>query len=269
MKSHYLTAHHQQKLLMIIRENAHSGLRQRHNENHLQEYRDIQQSISMVFSTHEILVSDALRLNSELIELRTNMELSSSKAEELRRQTAENESAMKEIIEKQNGIEMEVNRIKKLQEEGGIQILDGNSTTILRFDLPTTFPLSIDSPKLRTSQYGYIFQLRFNSITMDGDFLLFLSLCNGEYDNLLPFPFSYDIHVSLCDQSHRKDHLLVVVKRDPTSSAFRRPTTERNEEYGPIRLCSFRDLIDPEKGYLKDGVLFIRLFVDFLNIPNN
>jgi hypothetical protein len=271
MKFHYLNNSHQQKLIIIIHEYAQPKCRQIQNQNHLQECQNMQKSIAIVFSTYEILLDDFLRLNVEISQKKTDFESSLLKIEELKKLEKENENSAREIIEKQNGTQMEVDNIKKVQEERDMKTLDANSTTILRFNLPTTMSFSINSSKFRTSQYGYVFMLRLvSTIVNKEEYLsLFLSLYNGEYYNLIPFPFSYDIHLILWDQSNRQNHIFAVLKPDPTSSAFGRPTSEKNDEYSIIKFCLLRYLTDPENGYVKDGVFFIRVFIDFLNTGCN
>lgn len=271
MKSHYLSDRHQQKLVIIISEHAHPKRRQVQNQNYIKECQNIQESIGIVFSTYEILLNDSSRLTLEISQIKIDFEPNLSKIEEMKKVEKENEKNTKELIEKQNAIQVEVDNIEKTLEERSILILDGNSTTILRLNLPTTIPFSIDPLKIRTSQYGYMFMLRFCSTFVDKEeyLSLFLSLCNGEYNNLIPFPYVYDIHFILWDQSNRQNHIVNVVKPDPTSSAFSRPINEKNDEYGIIKFCSLRYLADPESGYVKDGVFFIRIFIDFLNMGQN
>ena len=87
--------------------------------------------------------------------------------------------------------------------------------------------------------------------------------------NLLPFPFPYDIHAVLWDQSNRQSHILTIFKSSLTSSAFHRPTSEMNEEFTISKFCPLQYLTNPENGYVRDGVFFIRIFVDFLNAGCN
>ena len=93
------------------------------------------------------------------------------------------EILLQEIIVKHNGMEIEMDKIKKGQEEGGMLILDTNSTTVLPANLPTTKPFSITLRIFKTSQYGYTFKVRLCSITVDKEEYVSLSLCllNGEY----------------------------------------------------------------------------------------
>ena len=267
MKLHYLSNQHQRRLVRICSERDHLRNRQIQNRNDFQEYTDLLQSIGIVWSTYEISFSDYTRIQVDISQMRTNTEQNILKVEELQKQDKENENKSKEHIEQVNGALIMLDNIKRTREEIGILILDTQSTTTLRFTLPNTASFSINSSKFKTGQYGYLFMLRLCS-TMEGEeeFLsLFLSLFNGEYYNLLPFPFSYNIHIALWDQSNQQKHIVHVIKPDPTSPAFVRPVSEKNVEYAVIKFCPLQYLTNPQGVYVRDGIFFLRVFIDFLN----
>lgn len=275
MKKHYISSEHQLMLHIIISEYAHPERQQSQSQKHYEmmkrEYLDIQESIAISFSVYEICLNDTIRLKVDLSQIKTNFEQNVSRIDELNKLDNENEKNVKELIEKLNGIQIELDNIKKTREQSEILVLDTNSTTTLRFIYPNSSSFSMNSSIFKTSKYGYAFMLRVcSTIESNEEYLsLFLSLYNGEYNNLIPYPFSYDIHFLLWDQSNQQKHIVYVVKPDLNSSAFLRPTSEKNDEYGIIKFCSLRYLTDRESIYVKDGIFFIRVFIDFLKTGLN
>jgi hypothetical protein len=275
MKTHYLSIQHQYVLHIIVSEYIHPKHQQSRNKKRFEimkkEHNDIQESITIALSTYEILLNDQIRIKVEVSKIKTNFDQNVPRIEELRKYDKENEKTVKELVEKVTGTQIQVDNMKKARNESEILVLDNNSTTILRFNYPNTSSFSINSSKFQTSQYGYVFMLRVcSTIVSKEEYLsLFLSLYNGEYNNLIPFPFSYDIHFILWDQSNQQKHIRYVLKPNLNSSAFTRPTGEKNEEYGIIKFCSLQHITDSQNIYVKDGVFFIRVFIDFLNTGLN
>ncbi|CAF1191755.1 unnamed protein product [Rotaria sordida] len=275
MKAHYLTDEHQHKLIIIILEYNNPKRYKLQIQNYCEfikkEFNDIQETIAVTFSVYEILLNNFAHLKIEEQEIKTNFEKNFSKIDELKKYDNENEKALKELSESYNSIQIQIESIKKLREESLIQILDNNSTTTLRFNYPNISSFSFQSVKFRTSQYGHTFSLRACS-TIDSQqkyLSIFLTLHNGEYSNLIPYPFLYTIYLTLWDQSNQQKHIEYVLKPNPNSTAFIRPTSEKNDEFGIMKFCSLEYLTDPKSIYVRDGAFFIRVFVDFLNTGQN
>jgi hypothetical protein len=271
MQTHYLSHNHQLNLHNIVSEHAHPPCRQVQIDNHLREYEDLHESIAITSSTYEHLLNDPKRLQIEITEMKANLQQNISKLEELKKQDQDNEKNVQVLIEKLNAIQIELDHTKKTHQESKILILDNNSSTILRFTHPNTSLFSMNSLKFRTSSHGYTFMARACSTieSKEAYLSLFLSLYNSEYSNLIPYPFSYDIYLALWDQSNQQKHIICVLRPDLHSSALVRPINEKNVEYGITKFCLLRYLTDLESIYVKDGVFFIRVFVDFLKTGEN
>ena len=89
---------------------------------------------------------------------------------------------------------------------------------------------------------------------------LFFSLMRGEYDALLEWPFRQTVTLSLLDQSPGRRDLSHTIRPDPTSSSFRRPSTEMNIAFGCPMFISNNDLRNSR--FLKDDTLYIKIVVD-------
>ena len=114
----------------------------------------------------------------------------------------------------------------------------------------------------KTSTYGYTFSLRVCKTA--GYLSIFIALHRGEFDPILFYPFTYDIVFCLYDQSGQRKHIITTLKADPQSSSFARPTNEKNNEVGIVDFCPLAFLTDRNSTYMKDGVYFIGVFIDFL-----
>lgn len=271
MKAHYLTAQHQNKIIDIIfqyiSQNRSRSLMQRHSESKRKQLVDILDSICLAISIYEVLSKDHERLSIESAEIKELLSQHQTPLNVIKENDKQNEKHIKELDEKNNYLEVQLEEIKRIRKEGQCLILDFNSSVILRFIYPNALPFSLDSINFKTSQYGYIFNIRVASTNeLQHQYLsIFLTLHNGKYCNLLPFPFLHPIHIFLLDQSQQQQHISHILIPDSESPAFSRPTNEKNEEYGIKQFCSLETITDPNNRYVKDGVFFIGVFVDFLN----
>jgi hypothetical protein len=277
MSAHYLSDEHQQILLLIISESFKPEDQQLQTQKYIEvlsnEHNDLQESVETSSSACAILNNDVTRLTDDVNNIKTNLEQHFPKIDELKKQDNENGNgkSCKDLLDTHDRIEVLLDTIKKIKAESQILTLDTNSTATLPFAYRNTSSFSITSSKVQTSEYGYIFMVRLCSTTESGkDYLsVFLTLCNGEYSNLIPYPFLYTIHLVLWDQSNQHKHIFQVVKPNPNSSELVRPTSEMNDEFGISKFCPLGFLTDKESIYVKDGVFFIRMFIDFLDTGKN
>jgi hypothetical protein len=94
---------------------------------------------------------------------------------------------------------------------------------------------------------------------------IYIALLRSDFDSILFYPFPYNISLCLCDQSGQGKDITSIITADPKSSSFARPTSEKNNEIGVVKFCPLNYLRNAESIYLKDGIFFIRVFIDFLN----
>ena len=265
MKSHFLTVEHQRRLTESTVECIYQIHRAVHNSNHIQLYQDLSNSADIAVLTHEMLHNERVRLAADIKQREQSFKTNQSKIGEVNSREKDNERTLPEISEKMTMIQSVLDSTERIREEGNIFILDNNSTVTFRLDAPTTVPFSITTTKFKTSEYGYAFLMRvYSTIVQNNQNLsISLTLCNDDYYNILPFPFNYDIHVILLDQSKEQKHIKHILQADRIASSCNRPTREYNDEFGIDQLCSLQCLTDPQNAYVKDGVLFIQIFIDF------
>jgi len=158
-----------------------------------------------------------------------------------------------------------------------VRLLDADGTMIFSFHKQKeeiNSPFSIYSPTFKTSPFGYLFIFRVCS-TMEstnenqGYLSIYITLLRGDFDQILFYPFPYNIYLCLCDQSGKGKHIVSTIKSNPNLPSFARPTSEKNDEVGIIEFCPLNYLTDAGSIYLKDGAFFIRIFIDFMNTGSN
>ena len=97
---------------------------------------------------------------------------------------------------------------------------------------------------------------------------VYFFLCKGKWDNLLPWPFSAEITVTLLDQnvdpSQRQD---LVFSFKPDSSdpvlvrSLNQPKKERNSYFGLNKFAPLKVLSPTNFSYVRDDVMFLQVFV--------
>ena len=128
--------------------------------------------------------------------------------------------------------------------------------------------MSLYSQPFYTNRFGYKMCGR---VYLNGDGMgkgthlsLFFVLMRGEYDALLEWPFRQKVTLSLLDQSPARRDLSDTFRPDPTSSSFRRPSTEMNIASGCPMFISHNDLQNSR--FLKDDTLYMKIVVDTIDL---
>ncbi|KAI8518510.1 hypothetical protein Bbelb_045270 [Branchiostoma belcheri] len=134
-----------------------------------------------------------------------------------------------------------------------------------RHDAITGKTTSIYSPCFYTSRTGYKMCAR---IYLNGDGMgkgshisLFFVLMRGHFDGLLRWPFKQEVTFMLLDQNNR-EHEIDAFRPDPTSSSFKRPTSDMNIASGCPLFVPLSQLESSSHGYVKDDTMFIKIIVD-------
>ncbi|EDO49464.1 predicted protein [Nematostella vectensis] len=127
---------------------------------------------------------------------------------------------------------------------------------------------SIYSPPFYVGRYGYKACAR---VYPNGDGMgkgshlsLFFVLMRGEFDALLPWPFRQKVTFKLLDQDRVHD-IGDTFRPDPTSSSFKRPTSNMNIASGCPLFISHTNL--QTRAYVRDDTMFIKIAVDTTGLP--
>ncbi|KAM9324250.1 TNF receptor-associated factor 1 [Gastrophryne carolinensis] len=132
-------------------------------------------------------------------------------------------------------------------------------------DAMTGRAVSLYSPAFYTARYGYKACLR---IYLNGDgagkgthVSLFFAVMKGEYDALLPWPFSHKVTFILLDQTNR-EHAFDAFRPDVLSASFQRPVSDMNIASGCPLFCPLTKLQAARNNYVKEDTMFIRCIID-------
>lgn len=124
----------------------------------------------------------------------------------------------------------------------------------------------IDSVPFYTSSYGYKLKV---SVNPNGDgsgknthLSAFVIVMKGDYDGLLPWPFSQKVSFTLIDQQDRlneRENIVMHFKSNTRLENFARPVSEENPGRGYARFVSHEKL--KTRRFIVDDTLFIQVDV--------
>lgn len=123
---------------------------------------------------------------------------------------------------------------------------------------------AIHSPAFYSSCFGYKICIRANLNGVDsarGTHLsIFVHFMQGEYDDILEWPFSGRIMLSVLDQNptcELRSHVMETLVAKPTLAAFQRPTTPRNHKgFGYMEFLPLSVL--DNSSYIRNDTLIIK-----------
>ncbi|CAF3830633.1 unnamed protein product, partial [Rotaria sp. Silwood1] len=130
---------------------------------------------------------------------------------------------------------------------------------------------SIYSPPFYSSPNGYKMRAR---LYLNGDgnarrthMSLFFVLMRGKNDAILKFPFNYKVTFCLYDQTPAQQHIIDSFRPDIRSSSFQRPRSEMNIASGIPKFFPLTTIQQEGNPYVRDNTMFIKIMVDFSDIP--
>ncbi|CAF1148373.1 unnamed protein product [Rotaria sordida] len=129
----------------------------------------------------------------------------------------------------------------------------------------------IYSPPFYSSPTGYKMRARFY-LNGDGNarrthISLFFVLMRSEYNTILRFPFNYKVTFCLYDQTPTEQHIIDSFQPDIKSNSFQRLRSEMNIASGILKLCPISAIQQEGNLYVRDDTIFIKIMVDFSDIP--
>jgi hypothetical protein len=131
--------------------------------------------------------------------------------------------------------------------------------------------VSIYSPPFYSSPTGYKMCVRLY-LFGDGNarrthISLFFVLMRSSNDPVLQFPFSYKVLFCLFDQSGQQRHIIDSFRPDTKSNSFQRPRCEMNIASGIPKFVALSKIQELDNPYVKLDTMFIKVMVDFANVP--
>jgi hypothetical protein len=96
---------------------------------------------------------------------------------------------------------------------------------------------------------------------------LFFVLMRSEHDGILKFPFNYKVTFCLYDQTSAQRHIIDSFRPDIKSNSFQRPRSDMNIASGIPKFFPLAMIQQEENPYVRDDTMFIKIMVDFENMP--
>ena len=123
------------------------------------------------------------------------------------------------------------------------------------------------TPPLYTSPFGYKFCAK---VLLNGDpnasvdslgshIAFYIVLMQGDFDEILKFPFPHSIKISLLDLNRKKD-ITETLKPQPGTPSFEKPNMDMNPAVGFPQFCSHQVLYS-NGNYVKDDAVYFKLEV--------
>jgi len=94
-------------------------------------------------------------------------------------------------------------------------------------------------------------------------------LLQGEYDDLLQWPFTAKVTLMLLDQSPARRHHSEAFRPDPRSSSFHKPEAQTNVASGSPRFIAHKELQEGGRDgqiFMKNETVYFRVVVDMSEI---
>ena len=208
-----------------------------------------------------------------------------SQAEELAavRQTIQMQHTKISVLERKRqmdrtGHQMALHELQLSQQDMQLQMLEAtsfNGTYIWKIDhysrrfqeAASGQTLSIHSPPFYVGRYGYKVCARLypngDGIGKGTHMSLSFVIMRGEYDALLPWPFSQKVHIRLIDQDSIRD-ACNAFRPEPQSSSFKRPTSDMNIASGCPTFISHTEL--RQGGFIRNDTMFVKITADMTGL---
>ena len=139
---------------------------------------------------------------------------------------------------------------------------------------------SLYSPTFFTSHAGYRLRMRVflngepNTDAWGRQISLYVCLCKGQFDPVLPWPFRRNMRLLLLDQSGQRRHVSKAIRQDAVKNvfavAFKRPETEMNVPIGFTQFAAFEEVYPENRPagaasqakYCDNDVLYLKCVVE-------
>ncbi|XP_068674158.1 TNF receptor-associated factor 6-like [Montipora foliosa] len=223
-------------------------------------------------ASHDVFVNDLATLcerqREELDEMRRLVNALTSSVQHLERRLEDTRMRVERPVQE---LTVRFNRVetKVLEYEGrvcnGSYIWRIENYRQCRQDAMNGVMTAIHSPAFHTSLYGYKLCMRINLNGVDsgvGKFIaLFVHMMQGDYDNILEWPFTGRIALSILDQREGvefRQHISETLVAKPNLLAFQRPTAPRNYKgYGYVEFAPIEQIREPQ--YVKNNTMLVRI----------
>ncbi|CAF0800447.1 unnamed protein product [Rotaria sordida] len=207
------------------------------------------------------LNDDTVELSRDFVKLNELCQAAVQEVNHFQRAANERNTVMSSLQPKQDGIQKEIEQLKQNFEENQHVSTDGTLTWRVdrvaerMADAQSERQPSIYSPIFYSSPTGYKMRAR---LYLYGD---------GEFDALLPWPFSYKVTFCLFDQTGNNRHIIDSFRPDVKSTSFQRPQNDANVASGIPKFFPLPMIQQDDNSYVRDDILFLKIIVDLNETP--
>ncbi|CAF1030451.1 unnamed protein product [Adineta ricciae] len=269
-KAHYSSMKHQHILLEFFRQSLSSKYTSSQIKH--EQLVEFQELVNTLVPIIEMLAGDWTRLKLEHDESKNKTEQLCSESQAIVKMSNDTDESLRSLVQLEESTSKNLVNTKKSSSCFQTFLLDNGGMIIFPFTLqPDSINSSffLASPIFNTAPFGYSFVLNaFSTINEENHNERYLSvsielLCS-EYDAILPFPFTYNLFLSLLDQSGQRKHQSVMLSSSDCEVLIR-PTSEKNSTINLIKFCPLSYLTAESSIYFRENRFYLQFFVDFLN----
>jgi hypothetical protein len=223
------------------------------------------------------LNDDIIDLSGEYVKLNELCQVAAQEINQFQIASSERNMMMSNLQPKQEAIQKEIEQLKQNLEENQHISTDGTLTWRVdrvaerMSDAQSERQPSIFSPVFYSAPTGYKMRAR---LYLHGDgnarrthMSLFFLLMKGDYDALLPWPFSYKVTFCLFDQTGTNRHIIDSFRPDVKSNSFQRPKTDANIASGIPKFFPLPMIQQDDNPYVRDDTLFLKIVIDLNDTP--
>jgi len=281
-QEHFQTQQHQQTILKIV----HQMIAQQQNSlsdtttantstSDLAE--DVEDALGILMNGIEALVDEEQRLTQESLQIQLQLQALAEHASQVKLSIQESRSYLDGVKQNFDILKQDLSSLDEKINDRQCISYDGtfiwkiNNVKEKMNDARSERQTSIYSSPFYSSPTGYKMRLR---LYLNGDgnarqthLSLFFVLMRGMNDAVLKFPFTNKVTFCLYDQSGRGRHAIDSFRPDIRSNSFQRPRCDMNIASGIPKFIKLSALEEENNGYVVDDTMFIKVMVDFDDIP--
>ena len=232
--------------------------------------KDLDSHLTSVLQTNSSLFEHNHQIKESVQLLKTQQEQIISDFRKLADEVEKNQNFMDKVSEESNQIKDEIEQMNTAQLVEKPVLLNSLSyATLIFVVIQDEGKISIPTEQLkkfRTTPYGYEFGVQVSSRKCRGKSFLsvYLTLYQTLYDDILIYPVDLPICIVLMDQTNQQKHIAQYFSCQTYCQAFSRPISAHNESCAIKKFAPLSIFNGPENSYVRDGKIFINVFVDFL-----
>ncbi|CAH1794213.1 unnamed protein product [Owenia fusiformis] len=127
-------------------------------------------------------------------------------------------------------------------------------------------PASVTSPAFYTRRGGYKLKVR---VYLHGDGMglgthvsIFIMMCKGKFDALLPWPFNQKITLGILNQLDRSEDYMDTFKPNKALNTWGKPVSDTNVPTGIPKFLDLGRVLDPSQGFVNEDTLFVKVSIE-------